>query len=257
MDMQIHRGILALALGLAMGSAWAAPQTITSPATHVSLFELYTSEGCDSCPPAEGWISRLQQDQRLWTQLVPVTFHVDYWDYLGWRDPFDRHAYTERQQLIAAQASGLAGKVIYTPQFVLDGQDWRGWVNDKPLQVDDGAKLGPLSLTADGHKVTVHFSPTQPRSEMLETHVVLLAFGVDVPVGAGENKGVTLRHDFLVVSDTHGMLVKDKSGNYQSVVMLPPPVAVMATRYALAAWVAANGSPVPIQAAGGWLATAP
>ena len=164
MDMQIRRGILALTLGLATGSAWAAPQTITGPANHVSLFELYTSEGCDSCPPAEGWISRLQQDQRLWKQLVPVTFHVDYWDYLGWRDPFDRHAYTERQQLIAAQASGLAGKVIYTPQFVLDGADWRGWVNDKPLQVDDGAKLGALTLTADGHKVTVRFSPTQVRS---------------------------------------------------------------------------------------------
>ena len=257
MNMQIRRGILALALGLSAGPAWATPQTITGPATRVSLFELYTSEGCDSCPPAEEWISKLQQDQRLWTQLVPVTFHVDYWDYLGWKDPFDRHAYTERQQQIAAAAGGIAGMVIYTPQFVLDGRDWRGWVNDKPLQVDDTAKLGPVTLIADGRKVTVRFSPAQARNEALQAHVVLLAFGVDIPVGAGENQGVTLRHDFLVVSDTAGVLAKDKSGSYESVVTLPPSVAVKATRYALAAWVSAQGSPLPIQATGGWLGEAP
>lgn len=250
-------GSLSLMLMVLSAGAGAATQTIAGPAQHVSLFELYTSEGCDSCPPAEEWISKLQSDQRLWTQLVPVTFHVDYWDYLGWKDPFDRHAYTERQQRIAAQASGLAGRVIYTPQFVLDGQDWRGWVNDKPLQVDDGARLGPLVLSADGRKITVRFSPVQPREEALETHVVLLAFGVDVAVGAGENKGVTLRHDFLVVSDTRGSLAKAKTGTYQSVVTLPPPVPVKATRYALAAWVSARGSPTPIQASGGWLKAPP
>lgn len=253
----MRRLSLALALGLAASSVWAAPQTITGPANRVSLLELYTSEGCNSCPPAEQWVSHLQQDARLWKGLVPVTFHVDYWDYLGWKDPFDSHAYTERQQQIASEAGGIAGMVIYTPQFVVDGQDWRGWVDDKPLQMDDTAQLGSLSLTADGRRVAVRFSPTRPRSDALQARVVLLAFGADVPVGAGENRGVTLRHDFLVVSDTAGGLVKDKSGDYQSVVTLPPPVAVKATRYALAGWVSANGSPLPIQAAGGWLAAPP
>ncbi|HEY4128117.1 MAG TPA: DUF1223 domain-containing protein [Gammaproteobacteria bacterium] len=253
----MRRGALALSLILAAGSAWAAPQTITGSANHVSLLELYTSEGCDSCPPAEKWISTLQQDDRLWKQVVPVTFHVDYWDDGGWRDPFDRHAYTERQQAIAAQSSGLAGRVIYTPQFVLDGQDWRNFYDDKPLQVDDSAKVGPLSFTADGHKVTVHFSPTMARNESLEVYVVLMAFGVDVPVGAGENKGVTLRHDFLVVSDTHGALQKGKDGSYTRVVTLSQPVGVKATRYALAGWVSALTSPLPIQAAGGWVTGAP
>lgn len=253
----MRRMTLALLLASAAGSAWAVPQVIEGPASHVSLLELYTSEGCDSCPPAEAWDSRLAEDGRLWKQLVPVAFHVDYWDDQGWRDPFDRHAYTERQRQIAAQSSGLAGRVIYTPQFVLDGKDWRGWLNSRPLQVDDGAKLGAITLSAEGRKVTVHFSPTQARSEALETRVVLLAFGVDVPVGAGENKGATLRHDFLVVADTRGGLVKDKQGDYQSVVTLPAPVAVQATRYALAAWVSAIGSPLPIQAAGGWLQAKP
>jgi hypothetical protein len=251
----MHRSIglsLAIGLGLSTGVA-AAPQTIIGSANHVSLLELYTSEGCDSCPPAEKWISTLQQDGRLWTQLVPVTFHVDYWDDGGWRDPFDRHAYTERQQAIAAQASTLAGRVIYTPQFVLDGQDWRNFFNDKPLQMDDSAKIGALSFTADGRKVAVHFSPTLKRSQPLEIYVVLMAFGVDVAVGAGENKGVTLRHDFLVVSDTHGALLQAKDGSYTAKLTLLPPVTVKAARYALAGWVSGTNGPMPIQAAGGWL----
>lgn len=244
-------------LGMAMNAALAAPQTITGPASHVGVLELYTSEGCDSCPPAEEWISRLESDDRLWKQLVPVTFHVDYWDYLGWRDPFDSPAYTGRQRAIAAQATGLAGRVIYTPQFVLDGTDWRGWFNARPLQVDDAAKLGSLSLSADGRKVTVHFAPTMQRNERLEAQVVLLAFGVDVPVGAGENKGVTLRHDFLVVADGRGSLTPGKDGGYTGTVTLPAPVGVKATRYALAGWISAAGDPTPIQAAGGWLKAAP
>jgi hypothetical protein len=245
---------LSLVIGLSFSAnALAAPQTITGPATHVSLLELYTSEGCDSCPPAEKFISTLQTNGNLWTQLVPVTFHVDYWDNDGWKDPFDSHRYTERQQALADHANSLTGKVIYTPEFVLDGVAKRPGSRDSSPQVDPNTKLGPLSLTADGRKVTVQFAPTMPRSEALEAHVVLLAFGVDVAVGAGENKGVTLRHDFLVVSDTTGALTKDKDGNYQSMVTLPAPVAVKATRYALAAWISAAGSPLPIQAAGGWL----
>lgn len=242
-------------MGLMAIDALAAPQTIVSPETRVSLMELYTSEGCDTCPPAEKWISTLQGDARLWKQVVPVTFHVDYWDYLGWKDPFDSHAYTERQQQIAAHASSLAGRVIYTPQFVLDGQDWRNWFNGKPLQVDDTAKIGPLSLTVDGRKVAVHFAPSTPLAERLEAHVVLLAFGVDVHVGAGENAGVVLSHDFLVLSYSRAGLTSGKGGYDTQVVLAPSPVK--AARYALAGWVSKVGDTAPLQAVGGWSAAIP
>src|SRR6266581_8918944 len=56
--------------------------------TRTSFLELYTSEGCSSCPSAEAWLSRLKESSRLWKDLVPVAFHVDSWDYLGWKDPF-------------------------------------------------------------------------------------------------------------------------------------------------------------------------
>lgn len=72
----------------------AAPVQFQSGLIQTSLLELYTSEGCSSCPPAEAWISGLKEGRRLWKDLVPVAFHVDYWDHLGWNDPFASKAYT-------------------------------------------------------------------------------------------------------------------------------------------------------------------
>lgn len=239
-------------LGLST-SGWAASQTISSPVTRVSLLELYTSEGCSSCPPAEAWLSGFVGDKRLWKQVVPLAFHVDYWDYLGWRDPFDSAVYTQRQQDIDARAGS---GVVYTPQFVLNGQDWQSWFHLRPLDLGDAPKAGVLSLTAEGRKVRVHFIPTDPLPGRLEVHVVLLAFGVDVPVSAGENKGVTLRHDFLVVSDNRSGLALNKD-SYDASLILSPPVPVKATYYALAGWVSAVGDPAPIQAVGGRLAAVP
>ncbi len=239
---------------LLMGSATAAPQTLTSPATRVSLVELYTSEGCSSCPPAEAWLAGLQQDDRLWQAFVPVNFHVDYWDYLGWRDPFDSHAYTARQEALAARDSG--NKVVYTPQFVVNGKDWQGFFYGGRLDVDEQPKVGVLSLSVSGKQVHVHFAPVAPVTTRLEAHVALLTFGVEVPVTAGENRGVTLKQDFLVVADTHGGLARG-DGGYSAVMTLPAAVNTDAKGYALAAWVSVSGDPIPLQAVGGRLAGAP
>lgn len=245
-------GWLWLGLVFTATDALAAPQTIVGPETRVALLELYTSEGCDSCPPAEQWLSGFTDDQRLWKQLVPLAFHVDYWDDLGWKDRFDSHAYTLRQQSIAARAGN---SVVYTPQFVLDGGDWRNWFNHRPLSLPAPVTVGSLSLSAEGRSVRVHFAPSTPSSQRLEVHVVLLAFGVDVHVGAGENVGAVLSHDFLVLG--YGQVALNaESGGYGGAVALAP-LSAKAARYALAAWVSEVGDPEPIQAAGGWLAAAP
>src|SRR5215467_12960255 len=73
-----------------------------SGTNRAALVELYTSEGCSSCPPAEEWLSQLKIDPRLWMDFVPVAFHVDYWVYLGWRDPFGTGSFSERQRAYAA-----------------------------------------------------------------------------------------------------------------------------------------------------------
>ena len=93
-------------------SALAEPISLTSSNHRVGLLELYTSEGCSSCPPADRWVSSLKDDPRVWKDLVPVAFHVDYWDYIGWRDQFASAAFSRRQQEYARQG---AIDSVYTP----------------------------------------------------------------------------------------------------------------------------------------------
>ncbi len=94
---------------LASSALGAAPLQFTSPETRVTLLELYTSEGCSSCPPADRWLSGLRDDPRLWREVVPVAFHVDYWDAIGWPDRFASAAHSERQRTYAR--SGHVGSV--------------------------------------------------------------------------------------------------------------------------------------------------
>src|SRR4051812_18023944 len=93
----MFRGVFALLAMIAALSARADEVTFESKPTRTHLLELYTSEGCSSCPPAEAWLSALKNDPRLWHDFVPVAFHVDYWDHLGWTDPFAAKRWTERQ----------------------------------------------------------------------------------------------------------------------------------------------------------------
>jgi len=95
----------------------AAPVTFASTSRQTSLLELYTSEGCSSCPPAEAWLSGLKDNPGLWRDFVPVAFHVDYWNYLGWRDKWSRAEYSDRQQEYA-RVWGAAN--VYTPEFVVN-----------------------------------------------------------------------------------------------------------------------------------------
>ena len=92
----------------------------SSGAMRAALLELYTSEGCSSCPPADQWLSNLPTQNLDALAVVPLAFHVDYWDKLGWVDPFAQAAFTQRQR----ERNGRLGWV-YTPQFMLNGEDYR------------------------------------------------------------------------------------------------------------------------------------
>lgn len=244
--------VVALAFTLPM-TAGAAPQIISSGMARVSLLELYTSEGCSSCPPAEAWLSKFTDDKRLWTQLVPVAFHVDYWDDLGWHDPFDSHTYTLRQQ---EYAQHWGNGVVYTPEFILNGEEWNIWYDLHPLRLTHTPDAGDLMLTVDGIHMTASFTPATSHYKSLELHVALLAFGVTTKVGAGENAGRELQHDFLVIDYIQHPFAATASG-FTAAMPLPKSVSVKASRYALAAWVSLPSDPTPLQATGGWLPLSP
>src|SRR5882762_404748 len=112
--------LLGLAL-LVSARGNAGEQHFSSGPARCSLIELYTSEGCSSCPPAERWLDALREDTGLWRDFVPVEFHVNYWDRLGWPDRFATHEFTQREY---AYASAWGSGSVYTPCFVRDGAEW-------------------------------------------------------------------------------------------------------------------------------------
>lgn len=170
--------------------------TLTRP-----LVELYTSEGCDSCPPADRWLSATFAGGRA--AAVPLAFHVDYWDRLGWKDRFATAAYTSRQQQ-SADANGAT--FVYTPQVLLQGRDQR-WSDARVGERLVAAAAAParalldVTATPAGRTVQVRATAQVADAALRSGAVINLAFvdsGLVSDVKAGENRGVKLRHDHVV-----------------------------------------------------------
>lgn len=222
-------------------------QTIQSGPARVGLLELYTSEGCSSCPPAEDWFSQLTTNDRLWKDVVPVAFHVDYWDYLGWQDVFANTDFSERQR---DYAEDWKAPNIYTPGFVLNGSEWRGWRENAPFDAAAG-NAGTLSFDLTKSGGTVRFTPAGKFTGGV-AHVALLGTGVTRKITAGENKGRTLTHDFVVLDYQNANLTQQDGAWVGKGVTLHKHQTQPA-RYAVAVWVTDEGARAPVQAAGGWL----
>jgi hypothetical protein len=214
-----------------------------SKLTRTHLLELFTSEGCSSCPPAEAWLSNLKNEPRLWQDFVPLAFHVDYWDHLGWRDPFASKTWTERQ---ADYSARWKSESVYTPAFVLDGVAWRSSV----LPPAATETPGVLKITINGENVAAAFKPATGVGRHYEIHVARLGFALSADVTAGENSGRKLVHDFVVLGLTNeGM----KSGMKELRLPVESLKPAANSRSAIAAWVTQAGQIEPIQAVGGWL----
>ncbi len=228
-----------------------AEQVLQSPEARVSLLELYTSEGCSSCPPADRWLSTLKDDPRLWRQVVPVAFHVDYWNYLGWEDRFADPGHGDRQRRYARQ--GAIG-TVYTPGLVLDGREWRGWFARPELELEKAAPIGRLRAELDGDRARIVFTPVTPaatETKILRLHLAVLGFGLSTRVESGENRGRTLAHDFVVLG--YGEAPVARNGDAYEAVLELPGTRFQAPRKGLALWLTRNGEPQPVQALGGWL----
>lgn len=225
----------------------AAPVEFASGIERVALVELYTSEGCSSCPPADRWLSRLESDAGLWTEFVPVALHVDYWNDIGWEDRFSRRRYSERQRRYAAEGGT---RIVYTPGVFLNGRDWSGWRAGQAI-ADRTSGPGNLSLRVDGEDVVVRFSPAATVAPRLRVHVAVLGMDLETRVRAGENNGRTLHHDFVALG-LASFPLEASDGVYRAVTTLPA-VARAPARRAIAAWVSTRDSQMPIQAVGGYL----
>lgn len=177
--------------------AWARPARCAADTGDRSmvLVELYTSEGCDSCPPADALLSKLTQQAAPAGTIVPLAFHVDYWDRLGWKDRYADPRYTERQWVLAGRAGS---RLVYTPQFLRNGADWR----DRGRLFAPAGAGSPVRIRAelrieDGAlAVTGEVSTPSPAEH--EVFVAAYENNLVSEVRAGENAGRRLRHDFVV-----------------------------------------------------------
>lgn len=178
------------------GAAPAVPCVASSGPNRAALLELYTSEGCNSCPPADRWLSDLRE--RAQRDVVPLAFHVDYWNKLGWVDRFSQPAWSARQSRIAALHHARA---VYTPQFVLDGRDWRAWRGDLPEPRDEHAQAKlklKLKPVANGRLEVSGEARMRERPDGAQVSLALYENNLTTRVAAGENAGSLLRHDFVV-----------------------------------------------------------
>jgi len=162
----------------------------TSPAVAPTVVELYTSEGCSSCPPADQWLSTLKGR----SDVLPLAFHVTYWDRLGWADRYALPEATSRQYELAKLA-GQSG--VYTPQVVAAGRDWRVW--PRLPEAAKAPKEAPpaATLVRDGDRVRVNVAASSA-SQRLAGYWAVTEDAHVSRVAAGENAGETLRHDHVV-----------------------------------------------------------
>jgi hypothetical protein len=174
-------------LALLLAGAHALACTAETGATAPAVVELYTSEGCSSCPPADRWLSTLKGRP----DVLAVAFHVNYWDHLGWQDRFATPDGTQRQRALAAAAGRPS---VYTPQVRLNGVDVR-----------PGAALPPpqpspvrVALVRDGQQVRAEVAALSSAGRRLTGWWAVLEDGHGSRVRAGENAGETLQHDHVV-----------------------------------------------------------
>jgi hypothetical protein len=215
-------------------AGWAAPSTchaVSGPRT-LPLVELFTSEGCDSCPPADRWLSAQIPVRGQASSPAPaalaLAYHVDYWDRLGWRDRFASAQFTQRQRDVV-RAGGAA--IAYTPQILVQGHEATGWNRGLAAAAISAAERRPprASIAVDVTRATDALqirADARVQDPALRKRAVLwLAYadsGHVSDVTAGENRGERLRHDH-VVRWLHGPFAVDAGGDVVAVIALKPP----------------------------------
>jgi hypothetical protein len=196
-------GPAALALSSAPEKASPAPD-----AGRRVVLELFTSQGCSSCPAAERVLSRIGLEEEVRARVVPLAFHVDYWDDLGWRDPFSAREWTQRQ---IAYGRRLGVDAPYTPQLVVDGRTQLNGGDAARVRAEVAASLeaapaASISIArredpARSREIAVVVAAAVSASveaRKLDAVVALYESGLETPVARGENGGRTLRNDFVV-----------------------------------------------------------
>lgn len=222
-----------------------------SSETRVTFIELFSSESCSSCPPADQWFSKLTEQPGLWKTFVPAVFHVDYWNHLSWKDDFSNKIMTERQR---SHAQTWRQPRVYTPGVIVNGNEWTGWRQSSTPPASKDEKVGELIIEKLGTKYNVSFSPKKKLTGGHTFHLALLGMGIKSKITSGENSGQLLIHDFTVLN-WRQTVPKKSIGDKYVAEFDEPTTEKKVVSLALIAWVEKDGTPTPIQAVGGVVKT--
>ncbi|MGA4069801.1 DUF1223 domain-containing protein [Ralstonia nicotianae] len=200
-----------------------------SPPHTVAVVELYTSEGCNSCPPADRWLSRTAADPQRW---IALALHVDYWNGPGWKDPFSRAAFTGRQRALGDAAHALT---IYTPEVFVSGRELRRWAdptdfsraiearNARPAQAEItlDATAGSTQRMALQTRARFTLRPLGSGAEPAVAWIALTQNGLVSHPSGGENGGVELHHDHVVREWIGPIRLNEPTTTWQGEIALP------------------------------------
>lgn len=192
MSQQLSKAVFGLALGLA-GVAGA---PVLAQSANPVVVELYTSQGCSSCPPTDEFAATLMNDPNV----IVLAMHVDYWDYIGWKDSFANPAFTNRQK---AYARAIGSRTIYTPQLIVSGQERiEGYDPGRTKEeiARTAAEPSAISLTVsrEGDQLQVHATASAALSEDVVVHFVRYRPTETVKIERGENRGRTITYHNIV-----------------------------------------------------------
>lgn len=204
------------------------------------LVELYTSEGCSSCPPADRYLNNLVTSPDLWDKFIPMAFHVDYWDYIGWKDRYAKPAFKQRQYNYRHLGKSRS---VYTPGWFVNGAEWRGFFQRQPLP-ESSNPGGYLHAHFEKDQLRINYTPRQTANKLV-ANVALLGFDLSSTVTAGENKGRLLQHQFVVLE-----FLQKSQRPYDWIFTVPK--SSQSKRQAMAIWISTPDL-IPLQATAGWL----
>lgn len=199
--------IFSILVVLAFAVPGAAAQCVAESGTRrVALLELYTSEGCDSCPPADRWVGALVARGLDPERVVTLGFHVDYWNYLGWNDPFAKPEFSTRQR---AASQRNKARAVYTPQLLLNGADYRRGtfkddIADRVSTINQdrpGAQISLKQVPGPTGELSVQAAVAvadATRKNGAQAYLALYENNLANAVTSGENRGKQLHHNFVV-----------------------------------------------------------
>jgi hypothetical protein len=197
-----------------------AAKPMVAAGDNVVVLELFTSQGCSSCPAADQLLTKLSQDPNLSGRVVPLAFHVDYWNYIGWSDPFSSPAWTQRQNVYE---KALRNDQLYTPQLVIQGtshvtgSDEGGALREiaNAMNAERTAKIfiSGVNVEEDTLRSSASVEMVASIRSDLKLYAALFENALVTPIKRGENNGRTLRNDFVVRGFSEIGEVTPKSGS--------------------------------------------